>query len=422
MNILIVGLNHKTAGVDIREKVAFNQEKLLKASEALKALPGIEEFLILSTCNRVELYLVVNDIQSCTERVLNFLSEFHQVDRQTLEKSIYRHSAQDAIRHGFCVASSLDSMVLGEPQILGQIKDSFEFSLQQKTTGIILNKYMRKTISVAKRIRTETCIAHSAVSISFAAVELAKKIFDILSHTTIMLLGAGEMAELAARHLVNNGVRSVLIANRTFKRAEELARDFSGKAIAFEDFKKELLHTDIVLCSTGASDYVLKKDEMRHLMKERRQKPMFAIDIAVPRNIDPEINDIDNVYLYDIDDLQGVVNDNLNERKNEAEKAHSIVDEEIQVFLKWYTSLLSAPTITALRKKAEMIRKAELERAKKRLNGVSEKDLKTIEAMTQAIVNKIIHAPTAALRTDTDNYEELSALVRRLYGLDGVEK
>ena len=417
MNILIVGLNHKTADVEIREKIAFNQEKLLKASDALKSFPEIEEFLILSTCNRVELYLVVNDIQVGIERILTFLSKFHKVDTKTIEKSLYCHTGQDAIRHGFCVASSLDSMVLGEPQILGQLKDSFEFSLDHKTTGVILNKFMRKTISVAKRIRTETCIAHNAVSISFAAVELAKKIFDNLSHTTIMLLGAGEMAELAARHLVNNGIKSVLIANRTFNRAVELARDFNGKAIPFENFKRELIHTDIVLCSTGASDYILKKDEMRHLMKERRQKPIFAIDIAVPRNIDPEINDVDNVYLYDIDDLQGVVNDNLKERKNEAEKAHAIVDEEIQVFFKWYNSLLAAPTITALRKKAEMIRKAELERAKKRLNGVGEKDLKTIEAMTHAIVNKIIHAPTAALRKDTDNCEELSALIRRLYDL-----
>jgi glutamyl-tRNA reductase len=422
MNILIVGLNHKTAGVEIREKIAFNQEKLFRANEALKAFSEIEEFLILSTCNRVELYLVVKDVQSGIERILNFLSEFHQVDRKSIEKALYQHTAEEAIRHGFCVASSLDSMILGEPQILGQLKDSFEFSLVQKTTGVILNKFMRKAISVAKRIRTETGIAQNAVSISFAAVDLAKKIFDTLANTTIMLLGAGEMAELAARHLVSNGVQQVFIANRTYARAVELARTFNGKPIAFEDFKKELVHTDIVLCSTGAANYVLKKDEMRHLMKERRQKPMFVIDITVPRNIDPEINHIDNVYLYDIDDLQGLVNNNLMERKNEAAKAQAIVDEEIQIFLKWYNSLHTAPTITALRKKAEMIRKAELERATKRLNGIGQKDLKTIDAMTQAIVNKLIHAPTAALRSDSDNSEELNALIRRLYDLDEVEK
>jgi glutamyl-tRNA reductase len=418
MNILVLGLNHKTASVEIREKLAFDRESCVSSMKTLKQQPEIKEILILSTCNRVEIYSVVNDIEAGAERIIDYLAEFHQINKETIKHALYRFTIKDAIRHVFRVASSLDSMVVGEPQILGQLKDFFDIAIKEKATGVILNRFIRKAISVAKRVRTETAIAQNAVSISFAAVELAKSIFGSLANTSFMLLGAGEMAELAAKHLLNNGISSVVIANRTFGRAVELAKQFGGRAVPFDNFKRELLHADIVISSTGARDYVIKKQEMTQLMKERKYKQMFIIDISVPRNIDPEINAIDNVYLYDIDDLQGVVDANINERRTEAQKAEVIVESEIESFFQWYDCLDSAPSILALRKKAESIRTGELEKAMKRLNGIGEKEFKTIEAMTKAIVNKLIHPPTELLRSTSENNQETIALIRKLYALE----
>ncbi|MCX5718865.1 MAG: glutamyl-tRNA reductase, partial [Nitrospirae bacterium] len=321
MKVLVVGLNHKTADIEVREKVAFDGPKLGEGLLRLRGLPEIEEAMILSTCNRVELYANVKDPVQASESIKTFLSEFHDVNRELLDKSLYIYDDINAVRHIFRVASSLDSMVIGEPQILGQVKDAFEMALEKKTTGILLNRLMKKTISTAKKVRTETRIAENAVSISFAAVELAKKIFTNLSGKVSMLLGAGEMAELAARHLISNGVKEVIVVNRTYERACELARDFNGRPVKFDGFLQEMVRTDIVICSTGASRYVLMKDQMQKMMKERKQRPVFIIDISVPRNIDPEINALDNVYLYDIDDLQGIVDTNMFERKKEAEKA-----------------------------------------------------------------------------------------------------
>jgi glutamyl-tRNA reductase len=335
-----------------------------------------------------------------------------------LDQSLYIHRGKDAVRHMFRVASSLDSMVVGEPQILGQLKDAYDAALKNKATGIFLNKLMRKSVSVAKRIRTETKIAESAVSISFAAVELAKKIFDDLPTKSVMLMGAGEMAELAARHLINSGVKDVYVTNRTRERAEELASELQGKVIDFEGFVDELQYIDIVICSTGARQYVLLKDQVNRVMKERKQKPMFIIDIAVPRNIDPEINDLDNVYLYDVDNLQGIVDTNVQERAREAEKAELIVKEEIGTFLKWTESLAATPTIVALRNRAEEIRKGELEKTFQKLGPMEEKKLRAIEQLTASIVNKLIHPPTAALKSENENKEDMLDMVQKLFNLE----
>jgi glutamyl-tRNA reductase len=275
MNILVVGLNHKTAPIEVREKVAFDGPKLNEAIDILKNSPVVKENIILSTCNRVEIYAGVPDINSGVESIKEFISDFHKVPKDLLDQSLYYHKGEDAIRHMYRVASSLDSMVVGEPQILGQLKDAYDSALTNKCTGVFLNKLMRKSVSVAKRIRTETKIAESAVSISFAAVELAKKIFDDLTTKSFMLIGAGEMAELAARHLINNGVKDVYVTNRTTARAEELAQEFKGKVILFDNFNLELRYSDIVICSTGAPDYVLERDDMHRIMKERKQKPVF---------------------------------------------------------------------------------------------------------------------------------------------------
>ncbi|KAF0144005.1 MAG: glutamyl-tRNA reductase [Nitrospirae bacterium] len=422
MNIFVVGLNHKTADVDVREKLAFNGQKLEEGLMRLKTLAEIKEAVILSTCNRVEMYTNVKDTAKAYESIKDFISEFHGLDRGSLEKSLYAHENLTAVRHVFRVASSLDSMVVGEPQILGQIKDAFEFALRKKTTGILLNKLMKKAISVAKRIRTETKIAENAVSISFAAVELAKKIFSDLSTKSVMLLGAGEMAELAAKHLMSSGVKEVLVANRTYETGCSLAKEFNGRAVKFEGFVHEIANTDIVICSTGASKYVLLKEQMHHVMKERRHKPVFIIDISVPRNIDPAINNIDNVYLYDVDDLQGVVDSNVQGRQKEAEKAEAIIADEIETFQKWQSSLDSVPTIIALRDRADAIRKEELDRLLNKLSGLGEKEKKDIEYMANAITNKLIHPPTAALKEDAEDKDILIATIKRLYGLNEKEE
>jgi glutamyl-tRNA reductase len=421
MIILVVGLNHKTATVEIREKLAFNGQKLEEGVFQLIKIKDIKEIALLSTCNRVEIYSCVNSVNSAVENIKSFLSEFHSISRKEFEGSLYTYTDSQAVKHIFRVASSLDSMVVGEPQILGQLKDAFDFALAKKTTGVILNKLIKKAISTAKRVRTETRIAENAVSISFAAVELAKKIFTNLSGKSFMLLGAGEMAELAARHIVNNGVTDVKIANRTYERGCELAREFNGKPVRFEEFVNELIHTDIVICSTGAPNYILLKEQMRKVMKERKHRPVFIIDISVPRNIDPEINKIDNVYLYDVDDLQAVVDTNILERKKEAEKAEGIVQEEVEKFMKWMASLDSVPTIVALRQKAEEIKGEEIEKFRFKFPDIDTEKMRAVEYMATAIVNKLLHPPTVALKEDSEDRDELIALIKKLYGINGDE-
>lgn len=422
MKVFVAGLNHKIADVDVREKLAFNGPKLEEGLKRFRELPEVHEAIILSTCNRVELYANVKDYQRAAEAVKTFLSEFHNINRSSLDAGLYIYDGVNAVRHIFRVASSLDSMVVGEPQILGQLKDAFELALSQKTTGILLNKLMKKAISVAKRVRTETRIAENAVSISFAAVELAKKIFTDLSKRVFMLLGAGEMAELAAKHLISSGVKEVLVSNRTYERACDIAKEFNGKPVRFDEFIDEMARADIVICSTGAPDYIVTKGQMQKVMKERKQRQVFLIDISVPRNIDPETNDLDNVYLYNVDDLQGVVDSNLFERKKEAEKAEKIIDEELETFLRWQSTLDSVPTIIAIREKAEEIKKEELDKLFHKITGMGEKEREAIEYMAAALINKMIHPPTAALKEDSEDKDVLVATIRKLYGIDGKKE
>jgi len=421
MKTVVIGLNHKTADVDLREKLAFNGPKLEEGIRQIRALPEIRETIIVSTCNRVEIYLTVKDVARAFEAVKDFFVRFFEIRKESLENALYVYDDMQAVRHIFRVSSSLDSMVVGEPQILGQLKDAFEFALERKTTGVLLNRLLKKSISVAKRIRTETKIAENAVSISFAAVELARKIFDDLPEKSFMLLGAGEMAELAAKHMMNNGVINIVIANRTYETGCNLAKEFNGRAIKFDEYLDELAHMDILICSTGAQKYVLMKDQMQKVMKERKNRPMFLIDISVPRNIDPAINDLDNVYLYDVDDLKGVVDTNILERQKEAKKAEEIIEEEIETFKKWLSSLDSVPVVIALREKAEAIKKEEVEKLLNRLPEIGDKEKKAIEGLASSIVNKLIHAPTVALREDSEDRDIMIATIKRLYGLNGED-
>jgi glutamyl-tRNA reductase len=420
MGIVVVGLSHKTAPVDVREKLSFPEATVTEALGKLMTYDGITESLILSTCNRVEIYAVVSDTAKGEKQIRAFISDYHKLVPQSLEQALYVHADEEGVRHVFRVASSLDSMVVGEPQILGQLKDAYDAALKAKTTGTVLNKLMKKTISVAKRVRTETKIAESAVSISFAAVELAKKIFGDLEGKSVMLLGAGEMAELAARHLLNNGVKSVLVANRTFERAVDLAGEFNGSAVRFDDFPDEMVMADILICSTGAPTYVVKHDVVSRALRSRRQKPIFMIDISVPRNIDPDVNKIDNVYLYDIDDLQGVVNSNIEGRAREAERAEEIIGAEVATYLEWERSLDAVPMIVELRDKVEEIRKRELDKALCQLNSLTDEQRNALDAMTSAIVNKIVHAPIVMLKQQASKQdsEDFFAMARRMFNLD----
>ncbi len=422
MNILVIGLNHKTASVEVRERLAFNGPKLEEGLLKVRQLSSVNEAVLLSTCNRVEIYLAVGDRVAATEAVNDCISYFHNIERREFETSLYVYNNSEAVRHVFRVASSLDSMIVGEPQVLGQLKDAFEFALSKKTTGVFLNRLMKKAISTAKRVRTETKIAENAVSISFAAVELAKKIFTELSGKSFMLLGAGEMAELAARHLVNSGVSDVKVANRTYERCCELAQEFCGKAVRFEDFVKELVHTDILICSTGAPSYVLLKDQMQQVMKERKHRPVFLIDISVPRNIDPDINKIDNVYLYNVDDLQEVVDTNILGRKKEAAKAAAIVDEEVEKFTHWLTTLDSVPLIIALRQKADGIKQEEIEKFKNKFPDLDKEKMEAVEHLANALTNKLIHHPTVALRENAEDREMITIVIKKLYGINGDDE
>jgi glutamyl-tRNA reductase len=405
--------------VEIREKLAFAPTAMERPLRQMLELPAIAEGLIVSTCNRVELCAVTKEPEAAIASLRRFLAEYHEVPPEEINGSLYNYQGEEAIRHLFRVSSSLDSMVLGEPQILGQIKTAYGYAAEFRTCGLILNRFLHKAFSVAKRVRTETAIASNAVSVSFAAVELARKIFDRLDNKGVMIIGAGEMCELAARHFVANGVSKVLVTNRTFERAEKLAAEFQGKAIPFEDFVDHLAEVDIVMTSTGAPNFILGQRQMEEVLKRRKNRPMFLIDIAVPRDIDPKVNKLDNAYLYDVDDLQGVVQANLKERQKEAGKAEAIVEQEIGQFYQWLGNLEVKPTIIALRRKLEEIRQQELDKTFGNLKDLSTGQRKSIEAMTGAIINKILHQPTAILkRTQNDSSgEDYVDAVRTLFDL-----
>jgi glutamyl-tRNA reductase len=398
MNIIVIGLSHKTATVEIRERVAFSPNLIEKPLHDLVALDDIIEGVIISTCNRVEIYATTRDIAGGIARVKRFLADHHHIPLEILEPHLYCHHSEAAIRHVFRVASSLDSMVVGEPQILGQIKTSYGYAAEYKSSGIILNRFLHKAFSVAKRVRTETKIASSAVSVAFAAVELAKKILGDLSDKTVMLVGAGEMCELAAKHFLNSGAKGVMVTNRTFERAERLAEDFGGEAVRFEELFDHLHRADIVLSSTGAPHIIIGPKDVEEVVKRRRFKPMFFIDIAVPRDIDQKVDDIESAYLFTVDDLQEIVQANLAQRGLEAQKAEEIVDQEIGQFFKWLSSLEVTPTIVALRNRFDEIRRAELEKTCSNWKDLSPDAEKRLEALTAAIMNKLLHSPTAALK------------------------
>ena len=418
-DIVLVGINHNTAPVELRECIAFSKEESATAVQTLLRHPDLNEVMLFSTCNRVEVLLVTDQKSQAIPTTKEFISDFNKIPLEQFENSLYVHEGDEAVRHVFRVASSLDSMMVGEPQILGQIKDAYRTATGINTSGVILNRLLHRTFFVAKRIRTETGIGDRAVSISFAAVELGRKIFGTLEGKTVLLIGAGEMAELAVEHLIRNKAGDIYVANRTFENGVGLAKKFNGQALRFEEITDCLKFIDIIISSTGASDFVITRNQVKGILRDRRSRPLFFIDIAVPRDIDPAVNRLSNSYLYDIDDLKNVVDENIEDRQQEAVKAERIVDEAVINFRQWHASLDVVPTIKALRAKVESIAQAEI---KKTLQSSKFPDSgsEALNKMAGSLVNKILHDPTIFLKKNgmlADRSLYIDA-VRKLFKLD----
>lgn len=422
--ILLLGLNHKTAPVELRECIAFSAQETGDALETLRNHADISEAVLFSTCNRVEVLVVTRDTSAAVTAIKKFISASKQVQGELFEESLYVYTGDEAIRHVFRVASSLDSMMVGETQILGQIKEAFRSAVEKKTPGVILNRLLPRAFSVAKRVRTETGIGDHAVSISYAAVELGRKIFDTLAGKEVLLIGAGEMAELAVEHLLRHRVGRIFVANRTFERGVALARKFNGSAIRFEEIESYLRQVDVIISSTGAPGFVISRDQVKQMMNRRHNRPLFFIDIAVPRDIDPRINRIPNAYVYDIDDLKGIVEENIAERNQEAVRGERIVEEAVISFRQWRESLDVVPTIVALREKVDRIARSEVDKTLKSLKHLSSEDCEAINRMTSAMVNKILHDPMLYLKRNGNQTEAPVSVdaVRRLFNLDADSK
>jgi glutamyl-tRNA reductase len=419
MKLLVTGVSHKTAPVEVRECLAFREETLPAALADLKAREGVAEALILSTCNRVEVIVTTEDGADPRAIVDSFLADHKAVSPHTIGPHLYRHEGRDAIHHLFRVAASLDSMVVGEPQILGQLKAAYAAA---KDCGAVcgwLEGLLARAFSVAKRVRSETGIGQMAVSVGYAAVELARKIFGSLANRTVMIAGAGKMSELAARHLRRSGASHVFVTNRTHERAVEMAALFQGTPVEYTRFVAMLPEVDILIASSGAPHYILHKDEMQRVIAARRNKPMFLIDIAVPRNIEPSVNEIDNVFLYDIDDLQEVVNANLRERLKAAERAESLVAEEVEHTLARLKVAEVAPTIVGLQEQLEQIRAGEIEKARRKYGPFTPEQEQAIEALTRGIVNKIAHGPISEIRNHAGHPDgaHVIAAIRKAFHL-----
>jgi glutamyl-tRNA reductase len=398
MKFSITGLNHKSAPIEVREKIAYNESSIAAALEELKRRPGFSEGMILSTCNRVELAITHDEKIAGPSAVDQFLADTRNVDAAWVGPYLYRFEDKDAIRHLFRVASSLDSMVVGEPQILGQLKAAFALAKEHGAINSFLDALVPRAFSVAKRVRTETEIGAAAVSVSYAAVELARNIFGSLKDKKVLLVGAGKMSEAAALHLHSSGATNIFVTNRTRERAEEMAKLFNGKIVEYTAFTSFLPEVDIVVASSGAPHFILTRADMRKVIEARRNKPIFLIDIAVPRNVEPSVNELDNVFLYDIDDLQRVVDSNLKGRMREALEAENIITEEVDRMITRLSTREVVPTIVGLQDQLEHMRAAEVARMRKKFGTLTHEQEEALEMLTKGIINKVAHGPISELR------------------------
>jgi len=420
IDIIDIGMNHETAPVELRECLARDPNGSDLALRWMREKTSIKEGLFISTCNRVEALFTTDRVEETEGEVVDLLARLGGFPAAAISSHLFTFRGREAVRHMFRVASSLDSMVVGEPQILGQIKEAYSRATAEKTAGTILNRLMHKAFHTAKRVRTETGVSDAAVSVSYAAVELAKKIFDDLKGKKVLLIGAGEMAELAARNLLRQGVSSVTVVNRTFERAVQLAADLQGRAAAFDEIPSQLLEVDIVISSTASQGYVITAEQVRSSFRKRRNSPLFFIDIAVPRDVEPQVNELENAYVYDIDDLKGVINVNLAQRAEEALKAERIVEQEVVKFEKWMNMLAVVPTIVSLKEKGEAIRESEVRKSLSHMGTLSPQQMKALETLTFSIVEKVLNDPIVFLKRRSERPQSTAYLdmARRLFNLD----
>lgn len=421
MPYLVVGLSHKTAPLELREKLAVSGEKYSELLRRLVSSDDVKEAIVISTCNRVEIYLYAKHPGRGNQWVRSLLSELGSFSEGELEKHLYDKDDEKAVAHLFRVTAGLDSMVLGEPQIGGQVKEAYKIAVENKTTGSFLNKLIHRSLRVAKRIRSETAIGQYPVSVSYAAVILATKIFEDLSEKTVLILGAGEMGKLTCRHLQERGIRKILVLNRRLENAELLAQEFDGEARPLSHLASSLEESDIVISSLATEGIFLQSDPIREAISRRKGRSMFLIDLGVPRNIAPEANRIENVYLYDMDALQGIILANQKEREREARKAEEIIAEEVQAFQKSLREMSVAPTIEELKGKFELIRQKEMDRYFSRHHGLSPEQCEDLNACTSAILNKILHEPIVTMKAEEMEEERphYIEILRKLFHLQG---
>lgn len=418
--ILLVGLNHKTAPLAVRERLFAGCQEQVNLLADLLAIDGVREILHLSTCNRVELVTSVDETPQAMGALKSSLARYGGLTDDEAASCLYGYRDEEAIKHLFRVTSSLDSLVMGEAQILGQVKEAYRQALTQNATGIALNRLMHRAFRTAKRVRTETGIAANPVSVSFAAVELAKKIFGTLTGKKILIVGAGEMAELTCTHLIGNGVEEITVANRSLAQAEMLAEKYHGKAMGLNTLDEGLMDADIVISSTGAPSYIVTEDMIRQCLHKRKNRLLFLIDIAVPRDIDPAADGIENVYLYNIDNLQDIVDENIKNRRRESIKAEEIIREEVAQYTNWLKELEAVPTIVSLRSKAESIVRMEMAKAENWMSQMEIEERQKVDALVNGIVNKILHAPMAVMKEESAefNSHDIVAAARQLFRLD----
>jgi glutamyl-tRNA reductase len=420
MNLILVGVSHRSAPVEVRERMNIHESRVPAALRDLVGRGGIREALILSTCNRADLAAAGEDGCETEPELRRFLADYHRCDLGAYDRHLYWLRDAGVVRHLFRVACSLDSMIVGEPQILGQFKQAYLAARQAGALGGPLGEISERALAVGRRVRRETDLGSSAVSVSYAAVELARKIFGSLQGRTVFILGAGKMSELAVRHLVSSGASSILVANRTLSRAEELAGAFGGTTIPFEDALSELQRADIVITSTGSPGFLVTRVDAERLLAGRKQRPMFFIDIAVPRDVDPCVNDLDNAFVYDIDDLEQVVEENRQERRREAARAEKIVEEEVERTLRRLASRELTPTIVALEQRLESIRRAEIERHRGSLGELTPAQRQSVDALTRGMLSKILHGPIREMKSRAGGPEHnaLVNLIRRMFGVN----
>jgi glutamyl-tRNA reductase len=413
MPLITLGINHKTAPLELRERLAFTPQTLPEALSSLKKLGAVEEASILSTCNRTELYCVTSS--DIDQEIIHWFSQFHGLEVDQIKEHLYLHKHEETIRHAMEVASGLDSMVLGEPQIAGQMKEAYALANKNGTIGQLLGKLFQRAFAVSKQVRTDTDIGSSPVSVAFAAVSLAKQIFGDLKQTTVLLVGAGETIELATRHLHSQGVGNIIIANRSVERAQTLADEFNGQAISLQHISEHLYRSDIVISSTASPLPIIGKGTVERALKQRKHQPIFMVDLAVPRDIEPEVNELDDIYLYSVDDLQSVIEENMENRQQAAQQAIEIIDVQVQHFLEWQRSLGSVDIIAQIRQNTQSISDDVLSKAKKQLAAGQSAEA-ALDFLAHTLTNKFLHQPSTKLRqASQENREDVINIAQDLF-------